>query len=328
MKWRHNRAAAASITFDDGYLSQATIGKDLLRTKDLRGTFFLAIASLQWGDGATWDLWRSVAAEGNEIGSHSMNHPYLTELTEEQLRLELGQSQEVINSNIPNQSCLTFCYPYGAYNDFVKKMTAEYYIASRYYEDPDGYNFYPGSAYGLINFYQIRSFSVDYHTIDQLKIYLDTAVQRNAWICIHLHSIADPKIEQRLSEYLDELLKRNIWVDTLGTVVRYMRERIASTIAVLSENDAEITLSLSHALDNSIYHLPLTIRSTVPNSWSKVLITQGSSKYTVTPAIENGERTVYYEAVPNGGVISLLPEKTRLPSKISRDPRKKKQGSE
>ena len=321
-KWRNNRAGAVSLTFDDGYLSQATTGKDLLSAKNIRGTFFLPIFRLDWND-STWDDWRSVAAQGNEVGSHTLSHPYLTELSEQELRLELSQSQAAINLNIPTQSCLTFAYPYGDSNDFVRAVSSEYYIASRStggFESLEGMNYYPEGLNPPIHFDNIMSRNIDNDTIELMTSYIDYAEQNNAWLCVHMHELQDPAKVERLSQFLDELLVKDVWVDTFGTIVRYMRERLSSTLAVLSESDSEIMLNLSHSLDNSVFNVPLTIRSAVPNSWLKVLITQGSSEYTLIPTIENGQSVVYYDAIPNAGAISLLPNNASSPSRISWNP--------
>jgi len=316
-KWQNNRAGAVSITLDDGYLSQAKTVKDLLNARNLKGTFFLMINSLDWS-GATWDLWRSVAAQGHEIGSHTVTHPYLNQLSEPQIRQELSQSQTTINFNIPAQSCFSFAYPYGVYNESVSAITGEYYIAARSVESPDGFNFYPGGLYRPINFYAIGSFGFDGTSLDLLKYYLDTALQTNAWLCIHGHDLQDSEKVERFSRFLDELLTKDVWVDTFGTVVRYMQERSSSTLAVLSESNSEITLNLSNSLDSSIYNIPVTIRSTVPSSWSQVLVSQGISESLVEPKIENNETVVYYNAIPNGGMISLLAKNLSTSPHISR----------
>ena len=319
-KWRNNRAGAVSVTFDDGYLSQPTIGKDLLSTRNLKGTFFLITDWLNWSE-VTWELWQSVAAEGHEIGSHSVSHPYLTGLPELQLRQELSQSQAVINLHIPSQFCLSFAYPYGDSNDLVRAVTSEYYIAGRDVGGwPEGLNFYPGGRYSSINFYDIKSITLDGRTLGQIENIVGSTIQNNAWFVCIIHDLNNSEKIQLLSQFLDGLLVKDVWVDSFGTIVRYMRERLSSTFAVLSENDSEITLSLSHSLDNSIYNIPLTIRSAVPYSWSEVLITQGSSEYIVEPKIENGEQVVYYDAIPNGGMISLLPKNLSSSPRISRSP--------
>ena len=304
MKWRDNRAGAVSVTFDDGYYSQATTGANLLTARNLKGTFFLTIDSLNWSGGATWENWRHVAEQGHEIGSHTVTHPFLTQLSEAEMRQELSESQETINLNIATQSCLTLAYPYGEQNDFVQAKTSEYYIGGR---GVWGLNHYPGGPYDPVNFFCIGSFSFDRYTLEELMARLDEAEQQNAWLCVHIHDIGNSEYEARLSHFLDELLTRNMWVDTFGTIVRYMREKLFSTLTILSESYTEITLSLTHLLNNDIYNVPLTIRSTVPLSWDKVEINQGESTSIIKPVIENNEAVVYYNAIPNAGLIKLTP---------------------
>jgi len=115
MKWSDNRAAAVSVTFDDGYYSQSTYGAALLNAHSLKGTFFLIVDWAETG----WEMWQAVAVQGHEIGSHTITHPYLTSLSEQDLREELRDSQEAIELNIPSQYCLTLSYPYGDYNERI-----------------------------------------------------------------------------------------------------------------------------------------------------------------------------------------------------------------
>jgi len=260
-RWQDNRAAAVSVTFDDGYYSQATTGPDLLTARNFKGTIFLMIDSLQWS-GLTWEDWRNVAEKGHEIGSHTVSHPHLTQLSEPELREELNDSQEAIDLNITTQSCLTFAYPYGDNNDFVKEITSEYYIAARDTWSPDYLNHYPGGSFDPVDFFAIGGLSFDSSTHEQIVGYLDSAEEYNAWFVVYAHNI-DPNVYpdryNRLVAFLDELVVRDIWVDTLGTIVRYMQEKINSTLTVESESDTEITLNLTHLLDNNIYNLPLTL---------------------------------------------------------------------
>jgi oligosaccharide reducing-end xylanase len=305
MRWRDNRAGAVSVTFDDGYVSQYTTGAHLLNARNFKGTFFL-VADVDFL--GSLEAWQNIAEQGHEIGSHTVSHPALTQLSETELREELSQSQEAINLNIPTQSCLTLAYPYGYYDEFVQEITSEYYIAGRGVWPP--LNHYPGGSYDPVDFFAIGSFSFDYPsltTFEELENYLDSAEEHNAWFVPHIHVIEGPEYLEVLSQFLDELLARDIWVDTLGTIVRYMREKMSSTLTIISESDSEITLSLTHSLDNSIYNVPLTIRSAVPSSWSEVEIRQGGSVYVIEPAIENGSPAVYYNAIPNAGLITLAP---------------------
>jgi peptidoglycan/xylan/chitin deacetylase (PgdA/CDA1 family) len=309
MNWQNNRSAAVSVTFDDGWYSQPTEARVLLNDRYLKGTFFLTIESLDW-TGANWDMWRAVADDGHEVGSHTISHPSLSSLSDNELRDELSGSQDTINQNILTQTCLTLAYPYGDYNEFVETVTSEYYIAGREVWSPGYLNHYPGGDYDPVDFYAVGSFSFDASTHEQILDYLDSLEQHHAWFVVHIHDIdpdSYPDRHSRVEAFLDELLIRDLWVDTFGNIVRYMQEKIDSQLDVVYEGDAGVTLNLIHSLDTEIYNLPLTIRSTVPASWNEVEITQGASIEIVEPIIEDDEFVIYYNVTPNNGLINLLP---------------------
>jgi len=58
---------------------------------------------------------------GFEICSHSMTHPCLTDLSDDQLQWEIKTSKQVLE-NIFHKPVHGFCYPFNAYNDFVKNI--------------------------------------------------------------------------------------------------------------------------------------------------------------------------------------------------------------
>ena len=305
MRWRDNRTAAVSLTFDDGYVSQYTTVADLLNARNFKGTFFLATERVQPLGG--WEPWQELAEQGHEIASHTITHAHLLQLSETEVREELSESQIAINLNIPNQSCLTFAYPYGEQNEYLRTITSEYYIAARGVMDSgsSNLNYYPGGPYPL-NFYYIRSYNVDSRPFEEIQNQVNLVEESNAWLTCYTHDVGSGYVSV-LSAFYDDLLTRDIWVDTVGAIVRYMQERIYSTLAVISESETEIILNLTHSLDNSIFNFPLTTRSTVPSAWSVVHIYQAGSEQIIAPVIENGEAVVYYDAVPNAGLITLSP---------------------
>ena len=98
-----NKAGAVSFTFDDGYLGQATTAVSELNARGVKGTFFL-ITGPDWiSNNVSWATWQNVAAQGHEIASHTVTHPFLSTLSADQIRSELSASQATINQNIPNQ---------------------------------------------------------------------------------------------------------------------------------------------------------------------------------------------------------------------------------
>ena len=206
----------------------------------------------------------------------------------------------------PSKSCLSFAYPFGVSNAQVQNTASHYYIAARGTWAPEGgfLNHYgDGPNWKAVDFLNIGSYEIDAHTtIADLDDYLSLAEQRHAWFCVHFDEVTNNEF---FVHFLDHLLAKNVWVDTFGAIVRYMQERLSSTLTIISESSSEIRLHLSHSLDPTLYDLPLTLRSSVPSQWLKVTVQQGDLYQKVEPVIEDGETIVYYEATPNGGEIVL-----------------------
>jgi peptidoglycan/xylan/chitin deacetylase (PgdA/CDA1 family) len=269
--WRHNHAGAVSVNFDDGDWSQVTNAVPLLNARNLKATFFLTSSGQQ----VPWDQWRQVAAQGHEIGSHTVNHPDLTSLTDSELRYELSESQRVINQNIPSQLCISFAYPGNVNNSHVQAVASEYYIAARggwAWQEGGDFNFYedvvpvdvpPGMSFGsfkAINFYDVAGDNAPFAVpISNLDDKFDTAMAYHAWFNTYLHTVPDDPTNYYTNYFgtlLDHIVARNLWMATFGEVAKYMRERIASTLSVLSSDTSAIQLGLTNSLDGSIYNEP------------------------------------------------------------------------
>jgi len=311
-----NKPAAVSITFDDGYTSQVTAGAAELNARGLKGTFFIISGSNWINDNVSWASWRSVAAQGHEIASHSVTHPYLSTLPDDDVRRELSTSQSDINQNIPGQTCLTIAYPFADSNAAVRAIASEFYVAGRggwadeggflnYYESGQDQQYGP---YNAINFYNIGSMTGDGLDVSDpdFNSRLDRAVQHHAWFTLLFHSIPDAAAFGNILDYIQD--RDAYWIDTLGNVARYMKERLHSTIEVVADTNSEVRLNILMDADlpTDIYNVPLTIRSTVPATWAQVLYQQGGvTQGVLTPVVEGNETVVYYNAIPNGGEILL-----------------------
>lgn len=71
----------------------------------------------------TWDEVRRMDAAGVEIGSHSVTHPILTQITGEQLSRELKHSRSKLEAELGRKVDL-FCYPNGNYDAHVRSEVA------------------------------------------------------------------------------------------------------------------------------------------------------------------------------------------------------------
>jgi LPXTG-site transpeptidase (sortase) family protein len=323
-----NRPGAVSFTFDDGLLTQATTGASELNARGLKGTFFVITSRGE----VPWATWRSLAAQGHEIASHTVSHQSLPGQSVSDITRELSESQSIINQNVYNQSCITIAYPLTETNSTVQAIAANYYVAARGGWMAGYPNYYqPGQdqygSWNTIDFTNVGSMLGDYLDINtnnqELQWFnraLDNSAQRHAWYDIHFHEINDATIFGNILDYVQG--KNLYWIDTFGNIARYMRERLNSTVQVVAETNSEIRLQIvmDASLPTSLYNVPLTIRSTVPSSWGQVIVQQGTNTQTFTPVVEGSEKAVYYNALPNGGDVLLLDTPYPVPGITSLDP--------
>lgn len=73
----------------------------------------------EWDGMMNWQQLRQLAAEGHEIGSHSLSHPILPHCTDAQLVEEIARSRELLAAGLGGAPVDTFCYPNGDHDDRV-----------------------------------------------------------------------------------------------------------------------------------------------------------------------------------------------------------------
>ena len=82
-----------ALTFDDGPSTWTPTVLDLLRDHEARATFFVIGARVRE---RPEDV-RRIAAEGHELGSHTLTHPRLTEIPDDEVRSEIVGGAEALD---------------------------------------------------------------------------------------------------------------------------------------------------------------------------------------------------------------------------------------
>lgn len=120
-----------AITFDDGYLDNATVAAPELKRRGLPACFFIATEFIgtrripwwdaEWGIASEWMNWDQVRAlpdAGFEIGGHTLNHVDLGRVTEEEARREITGCRQRLEQELGRPVRL-FSYPYGRRNQIT-----------------------------------------------------------------------------------------------------------------------------------------------------------------------------------------------------------------
>ena len=106
-------ARAVVLTFDDGKQDALTRVLPALRRRGMRAAFFIPTALVGQPGYLTWDGVRALSAAGMEIGSHSVDHARLADLSDEKVREELVESKRALEAQLHAPVDL-LAYPYNS----------------------------------------------------------------------------------------------------------------------------------------------------------------------------------------------------------------------
>ena len=116
------------VTFDDGYANNYTEAYPILRDFGFRAVLFVVVQTVGWNNHwhdprtetripmVSWTQLKELQKAGWEIASHTMNHPNLTTLSLEDVRVEAEKSRRIIGEFL-EEIPPTFAYPYGKGED-------------------------------------------------------------------------------------------------------------------------------------------------------------------------------------------------------------------
>ncbi len=112
------------ITFDDGCETDLAAAAPVLREFGFNATFYLTAGFLGTPGYLNASQVRDLDAQGFQIGCHSMTHPYLSDLTELELKREVAdaklQIEQIVGHAIEHFSC-----PGGRYNQRTLQMARQ-----------------------------------------------------------------------------------------------------------------------------------------------------------------------------------------------------------
>jgi len=314
-RWPGDRVAAVSLTFDDGIDSDLDHVGPILKKHHLNGTFFVTTRMGPWEKRKA--EWKQLAADGNELGNHTVHHPCLLpeitphsqDYTPAMMEAEIKDAAREIEQATGSQRGLTFAYPcgnmsFGKPADEVKnaalyaRYIAENSFGARAYEG--------GSPQGLedVNVLAVPDlgFTADKGFPALLEM-AQPAVQAHNWGVYCFHGVGGdwlaitPETFDELAAYLEQ--HHEVWTATFGDVLRYIEESKAAGIRVSQSDASSVTVSLAWPLDKKIYDVPLTVKLQTPHAWKDVTAT-GDGRSLNAKITDRTKATVILVDVPAG----------------------------
>jgi len=121
------------ITFDDGYRNVYQNALPVLKQNGFTATNYFVVHQL--GGGNVWDYEEGIAhsdlmsrekmldwaQQGMEVGSHTLDHPRLPDLSEADAVAQIRGSREALEQAV-GEPVTAFCYPYGAENTAIRDL--------------------------------------------------------------------------------------------------------------------------------------------------------------------------------------------------------------
>jgi len=264
----------------------------------------------------TWPEIKAFAARGHEFGSHTISHPRLAVLDEQNLLYEMEKCKEEIEDQLGAEHTFSAECPFGTENERVMEYAYKIHPALRNrMPEPFLVELNRGSAHtpgeSEKEYIQWQRGPLTKTTMETMKSWIDTLlVHDNVWLVLTFHGIDGIGWEAKPHEELKEFFtymkqhEENLWVATFGEATKYMRERMASSAKAEKQND-KILVTLRHTLDKDQYSVPLTLKTYVNSDWKEILVNQGNSSETVSSLSDDVGTFVLYQATPNGDRVEL-----------------------
>lgn len=168
-----------SLTFDDGYKSDYSIVHPLLKEKQYNATFFFTVDHYKKKANSvymTQSEAQALAESSYEIGSHTITHPNLKKIDNQQLISELKDSKTILEKDFDTK-IVSLAFPYAKYSKAILETSKRYYDIVR--------SFYPKSFY-------IKTYTPITHTTPQIVCGLvEQAKDDNLWLILVFHEIKD-----------------------------------------------------------------------------------------------------------------------------------------
>lgn len=282
--WYGGAAGAASISVDDSCSSC----RSLLNQHGFKGTYYLS--ETDKFTEADWETWRSIYAEGHELGGHTTSHTSCHILDEKTLRWELSSNRTHILTHVgmPEEELTSFAWPRGDCSPASEAIASEYYLSAR------GYHINELEERDPADFTNLKSINTAHyhHPAYDPPDYLEVADQAEAlgkWASYVFHNHCQ---DDGVIAYL---ATKDLWVAPVGAVVKYIKERQNSYVQRVTRTDSHISFTLMSRLNPRLFNQALTIKVFAQPSNVENILANGTS----TP-FTRGVDYILFDLVPSG----------------------------
>lgn len=250
--WKNCKKGAVSVSVDDTFISCMPE----LEAQGYRGTYFLTDTNKYTS--AQWSGFAAGFNKGHELGTHMQAH-WCSEVSDSVFNTNIENNIVDItgHTNAKRDDIISHAYPCGTvgqnYENLLKSNWN--FLSAR------GYYFNQLEIPTPIDFFNLKSLNSHGYPGGQWEppnyfTTVDNAESQGKWANLVFHN------ECTDDGVISYLPSKNVWVDTIGNVVRYIRLRDASEVYNYGEIGNEIRFNVrvkDSAMNASYYKQNLTL---------------------------------------------------------------------
>ena len=266
--------------------------------------------------GVTWNALKRYAANGYEIASHSITHASMPGLDSINITYELEKSKEEIKDELGPEYTFSAEVPYGYENERVMKIAYKKYAALRnrmpepWLKEIDRASKQTPGATDR-DYIQWQRGATTHTPLPLMKSWVDTAAEKkNTWLVLVIHGVDGLGYEalqsSMLADYFQYIKSKDnkLWIATFGDVTKYMREREHTKI-ISTFNSNHLALTIRSDLNSTLYNIPLTYKTYIPQKWSRATELYGNHLKNLKIQRDNKGKYVVYQVDAGIKVIQL-----------------------
>ena len=231
----HGKKCAVVLTYDDAINQHLDNAIPLLDSLRFKGTFYVTAFSQSMQ--ARLNEWRKLATNGHELGNHTLYHPCIGGKGREWVSKEYDMNNYTVRRMVDEtrmtnlflqaldgKTKRTFAFTCGDMkigdSSFINAMKNDFVAARAVRDEMHKLN--------EINLYNVDCYMVNSHSFEQMKEWVDKAIQTNSLLVILFHGVGGGNaLNVSLQAHRDLLryIKQNekdIWIAPMVEVADYI----------------------------------------------------------------------------------------------------------
>lgn len=303
--YEQGRKSMAYQLIDEGFGQAVSMGvKNLVSPQIIHGPMI------------DWDEIRTYAENGHEFGVHTISHPRLAVLDEDNLLYELEKCRDELEVQLGKEFLFSAECPFGTEDERVMEYALEMFPATRN-RMPEPFleeinrsgKFDPTFDYNK-EYVQWQRGPLSGTSLELMRSWVDDILTReDTWLVLVFHGIAgigwEAIPEKTIRSYFQYIAEMDgIWVGTFAEVTKYVRQRMHTKISSALDHES-LKISLSSELDSFWYDQKLSLKTIIPSNWNNVVLTHGDTREELSIEVDGNEKFVMYNVPAEASELIL-----------------------